>query len=113
MKLSILSISLLCISIADLGFSFSLYHHQPKPCIRISTKPQSLSDSFRLHSFNPNPNTEQEEKRKTFQADISEKLEYEQRDYENFGPFTPIAKKLDEATGDWALSYADLQPSTP
>jgi hypothetical protein len=107
-----ISSALIFISSAYVGFGFSLYNYQTKPCCRISTPPRSSSDSFRLHSFNPNPNIEQDEKKKSFQNDISEKLEYE-RDYEQFGPFLPIAKKLDEATGDWALSYADLHPSTP
>lgn len=36
------------------------------------------------------------------------------RVYDNMGPIlTPIAEKLDAATGDWALSYADLSPATP
>ena len=29
------------------------------------------------------------------------------------GMLMPIAEKLDAATGDWALSYADLSPATP
>lgn len=114
MKFSILSIILIYISVVDECYGFNLYHNQPTSCYRISTTPpRSLSDSFRLHSFNPNPNVEQEEKKRAFQNDIAEKLEYDQRDYENFGPLIPIAKKLDEATGDWALSYADLHPSSP
>lgn len=35
------------------------------------------------------------------------------RTYENMGFLTPLAEKLDAATGDWALSYADLSPATP
>jgi len=35
------------------------------------------------------------------------------RSYENFGVLTPIAEILDNLSGDWALSYADLSPSTP
>mmetsp|Transcript_25311 Transcript_25311/g.31189 ORF Transcript_25311/g.31189 Transcript_25311/m.31189 type:complete len:173 (+) Transcript_25311:393-911(+) len=29
------------------------------------------------------------------------------------GLLAPLATKLDEATGEWALSYADLSPATP
>jgi len=32
---------------------------------------------------------------------------------ESFGPLLPIAEALDEATGGWGLSYADLHPATP
>ncbi len=35
------------------------------------------------------------------------------RTYDNMGMLTPLAEKLDEATGSWALSYADLSPATP
>jgi len=31
----------------------------------------------------------------------------------SFGPLLPIAEAVDEATGGWGLSYADLQPATP
>lgn len=32
---------------------------------------------------------------------------------ESFGPLLPIAKAVDDATGGWGLSYADLHPATP
>lgn len=32
---------------------------------------------------------------------------------ESFGPLLPIAEAVDEATGGWGLSYADLRPATP
>ncbi|KAL7526167.1 hypothetical protein ACHAXR_001359, partial [Thalassiosira sp. AJA248-18] len=32
---------------------------------------------------------------------------------ESFGPLLPIAEAVDEATGGWGLSYADLHPATP
>ena len=32
---------------------------------------------------------------------------------ESFGPLLPIAKAVDDATGGWGLSYADLHPTTP
>merc|ERR1711957_92542 len=35
------------------------------------------------------------------------------RTYDNLGPLMPLAEKLDEVSGDWALSYADLSPVTP
>merc|ERR1740124_429896 len=35
------------------------------------------------------------------------------RTYDNLGPLMPLAKKLDEVSGEWALSYADLSPATP
>ena len=31
----------------------------------------------------------------------------------SFGPLLPIAKAVDDATGGWGLSYADLHPTTP
>mmetsp|Transcript_38301 Transcript_38301/g.92382 ORF Transcript_38301/g.92382 Transcript_38301/m.92382 type:complete len:280 (+) Transcript_38301:114-953(+) len=31
----------------------------------------------------------------------------------SFGPLLPIAEAVDEATGGWGLSYADLHPATP
>ncbi|KAL7548586.1 hypothetical protein ACHAWF_011865 [Thalassiosira exigua] len=34
-------------------------------------------------------------------------------DESSFGPLLPIAEAVDEATGGWGLSYADLQPATP
>lgn len=53
-----------------------------------------------------------EEKLKSFQQDIREKFTQE-RSYNTFGILSPIAKTLDEVSGDWALSYADLRPATP
>lgn len=32
---------------------------------------------------------------------------------DSFGPLLPIAKAVDDATGGWGLSYADLHPATP
>lgn len=32
---------------------------------------------------------------------------------ESFGPLLPIAQAVDDATGGWGLSYADLHPATP
>ncbi|KAL9186272.1 hypothetical protein ACHAXT_005510 [Thalassiosira profunda] len=32
---------------------------------------------------------------------------------DSFGPLLPIAEAVDEATGGWGLSYADLHPATP
>ena len=32
---------------------------------------------------------------------------------DSFGPLLPIAKAVDDATGGWGLSYADLHPVTP
>ncbi|KAL7522941.1 hypothetical protein ACHAWX_007677 [Stephanocyclus meneghinianus] len=32
---------------------------------------------------------------------------------QSFGPLLPIAKAVDDATGGWGLSYADLHPATP
>ncbi len=32
---------------------------------------------------------------------------------DNFGALLPIAEAVDEVTGGWALSYADLHPATP
>jgi len=48
----------------------------------------------------------------SFRLDIKQKY---QRDLSNdgFGAFLPIAEKVDEITGGWGLSYADLQPETP
>jgi len=34
-------------------------------------------------------------------------------DESSFGPLLPIAEAVDEATGGWGLSYADLHPVTP
>lgn len=31
----------------------------------------------------------------------------------SFGPLLPLAEAVDEATGGWGLSYADLHPATP
>mmetsp|Transcript_21615 Transcript_21615/g.30283 ORF Transcript_21615/g.30283 Transcript_21615/m.30283 type:complete len:294 (+) Transcript_21615:15-896(+) len=39
--------------------------------------------------------------------------EEKDRTYDGFGPLIPIAEKLDDVTGNWALSYADLSPETP
>ena len=33
--------------------------------------------------------------------------------YDNMGFLSPLAEALDEVSGDWALSYADLPPATP
>ena len=32
---------------------------------------------------------------------------------DSFGPLLPIAEAVDEATGGWGLTYADLHPATP
>ncbi|KAK1738379.1 hypothetical protein QTG54_011048 [Skeletonema marinoi] len=32
---------------------------------------------------------------------------------DSFGPLLPIAEAVDEVTGGWALTYADLHPATP
>ena len=53
-----------------------------------------------------------DEKLKSFQKDIQEKFKQD-REYDGFGILTPIAQTIDEFSGDWALSYADLSPSTP
>jgi hypothetical protein len=53
-----------------------------------------------------------EEKLKSFQRDIQKKFK-EERSYNTFGILSPIAKTLDEVSGEWALSYADLRPATP
>ena len=53
-----------------------------------------------------------EEKRISFQKDIASEYR-EERSYNTFGILTPIAKTIDDLSGDWALSYADLSPSTP
>ena len=53
-----------------------------------------------------------EEKLESFQKDIQEKFTND-RTYENFGLLTPLAESLDSVSGDWALSYADVSPSTP
>ncbi len=52
------------------------------------------------------------EKLKSFKDDIEKKFLHD-RTYDNMGLLQPIAEKLDEVTGDWALSYADLSPATP
>jgi len=57
-------------------------------------------------------NNSKEEKLTSFQKDIQEKFT-EDRSYNAFGFLTPLAKSLDSVSGDWALSYADLQPATP
>jgi len=57
---------------------------------------------------------EDDEKNESFQKDIKEKLTLlDDRSYDVFGPLTPIAEALDDLSGDWALSYADLSPATP
>lgn len=68
--------------------------------------------SYQVRCSSPNSNNEDDEKRISFQKDIAAKFQLD-RDYSNLGPLLPIAQKIDEATGDWALSYADLHPSTP
>lgn len=45
--------------------------------------------------------------------DRSEEEKMLSRSYTSMGPFSSLGEKLDEATGDWALSYADLSPATP
>jgi hypothetical protein len=55
---------------------------------------------------------ELDEKTISFEADIKDKLTID-RSYDNMGPLSTIAEKLDDVTGDWALSYADLSPTTP
>lgn len=79
---------------------------------RLSRTYAPVQITFSLHSSNPNSSNEDDEKRKSFQKDIADKFQFE-RDYSNMGPLLPIAQKIDEVTGDWALSYADLEPSTP
>jgi len=32
---------------------------------------------------------------------------------DNLGPLLPVAEKIDELTGGWGLTYADLKPETP
>lgn len=53
-----------------------------------------------------------DEKNVSFEADIKDKLTLD-RTYDDMGPLSTIAEKLDDVTGDWALSYADLSPTTP
>ena len=64
------------------------------------------------NSNSNNKNTSKEEKLSSFQKDIQNKFT-EDRSYNAFGFLTPLAKSLDSVSGDWALSYADLQPATP
>jgi len=66
-------------------------------------------DILKLHAQSDET---EKEKRQSFQKDIQEKFT-EDRSYNNFGLLTPIAESLDSLSGDWALSYADLSPSTP
>lgn len=63
-------------------------------------------------NFFQQKNESEEEKLESFQKDIQEKFTQD-RTYDDFGLLTPIAESLDGISGDWALSYADLSPSTP
>lgn len=97
--------------------AFSTFHHHTatasscfqnsKPKIKCCHGGMSLTRSFdlvlKIHS-----QSDDQEKLDDFQGEFEE-----ERSYDNFGILTPIAEKLDSVSGDWALSYADLSPSTP
>ena len=55
---------------------------------------------------------ENNEKNVSLEAEMNENY-YVDRNYSNMGPLSSFAEKLDDVTGDWALSYADLSPTTP
>eukprot|EP00557_Chaetoceros_sp_GSL56_P010832 CAMPEP_0176481976 /NCGR_PEP_ID=MMETSP0200_2-20121128/3123_1 /TAXON_ID=947934 /ORGANISM="Chaetoceros sp., Strain GSL56" /LENGTH=197 /DNA_ID=CAMNT_0017878249 /DNA_START=278 /DNA_END=868 /DNA_ORIENTATION=- len=70
------------------------------------------SNSNYYNNDTSNTKRSKDEKLKLFQKDIQEKFK-EERSYNTFGILSPIAKTLDEVSGEWALSYADLRPATP
>lgn len=92
------------------------HHHHRHHHNRYPLKNLMLVFSNPEESNNENSSTTEqlskEEKFKSYQQDIQEKFK-EERSYNTFGFLSPIAKTLDEVSGDWALSYADLTPATP
>ncbi|GFH43897.1 hypothetical protein CTEN210_00370 [Chaetoceros tenuissimus] len=115
-------ISLLCMSISiTSSFAFtSTSSCSLKSCklsspAIIPSKPHDLNTRLNLfteeESESATPLTD-EEKLLSFQKDIASEYK-EERSYNTFGILTPIAKTIDGISGDWALSYADLSPSTP
>lgn len=78
--------------------------------------PPSSSSSSSLYIFPQNDNNDndnEEEKLQSLQKDIAEKYK-PSRTYSTFPPILlPLASTLDDLSGEWALSYADLYPSTP
>lgn len=83
-----------------------------KPSSTSSTSSSSLY-IFPQNGNNDNDDDEEEEKLQSLQKDIAEKYK-PSRTYSTFPPILlPLASTLDDLSGEWALSYADLYPSTP
>lgn len=85
--------------------------HYLSPCSSLY-RTTAIEFSKQTPEESTNYELSKEEKLKSFQKDIQEKFK-EERSYNTFGILSPIAKTLDEVSGDWALSYADLRPATP
>ena len=97
------------ISLHQINHTYSKKHILNKRGSLASNRDDNTESTININEVQISSNNK---KLQSLKDDIQSKFTHE-RSYDNMGILMPIAEKLDEVTGDWALSYADLSPATP